>query len=215
MKLSNQARLLLAASFLGTGAESMLVPLYAPLAHQAGGSVIDAGIGLALFSITTGLFVTTVGLTEWFRKNIRTLLVVGFAVAGIADLCYLFVATRLELFLVQGLVGLALGILNPSWDTIYSVTGGDPTRKWSIWTGGVNLITGIAALLGTLLISHYTFKVIFVFMFVLDMAAVYCSAISVRTLENLDEITEDDQPVRRTPKAAAGPQAGLPEFDRV
>ena len=181
MEMSNKTRLLLAASFLGTAAESMLVPIYAPLAHRAGGSILDAGIGLALFSITTGLFVTTVGLTQWFRDNIRKLLVMGFLLAGIADLGYIFVETRLQLFLVQSVVGLSLGILNPAWDTIYSVTREDPTRKWAIWTGGVNLVTGLSALAGTYLISHYSFNVIFGLMFVLDLVAVYCSLVAVRS----------------------------------
>lgn len=180
-KISNKTRLLLAASFLGTAAESMLVPIYAPLAHRAGGSIIDAGIGLAFFSITTGAFVTTVGMTQWFRDNIRKLLVIGFLLAGIADLGYIFVETRLELFIVQTIVGLSLGILNPAWDSIYSVTPEDPTRKWAIWTGGVNLITGLAALVGTYVISHYSFNVVFIFMFVLDLVAVYCSAVAVRS----------------------------------
>src|SRR5258707_891250 len=91
MEIGSKTRLLLAASFLGTAAESMLVPIYVPLAHRAGGSIIDTGIGLALFSITTGIFVTTVGVTQWFHNNIRKLLVVGFLLAGIADLGYIFV----------------------------------------------------------------------------------------------------------------------------
>ncbi len=181
MEIGSKTRLLLAASFLGTAAESMLVPIYVPLAHRAGGSIIDTGIGLALFSITTGIFVTTVGVTQWFHNNIRKLLVVGFLLAGIADLGYIFVETRLQLFLVQSIVGLALGILNPAWDSIYSVTREDPTRKWVIWTGGVNLATGLAALAGTYLVSHYSFNVVFIFMFVLDLCAVYCSLIAVRS----------------------------------
>ena len=192
MQIGSKTRLLLAASFLGTGAESMLVPIYAPLAHRAGGSIIDAGIGLALFSIMTGAFVTTVGMTRWFHDNIRKLLVVGFLLAGIADLGYIFVANRLELFIVQSIVGIALGILNPAWDSIYSVTPEDPTRKWAVWTGGVNLVTGLAALAGTYVISHYSFNFVFIFMFLLDLVAVYCSAAAVREepLEDFDPVFE-------------------------
>lgn len=181
LQIGSRTRFLLAASFLGTGAESMLVPMYAPLAHRAGGSIVDAGIGLAIFSITTGLFVTTIGFTQWFSRNIRKLLVIGFLLAGFADLGYIWVETRLQLFLVQCVIGLALGILNPAWDSIYSVTGEEPTRKWAIWSGGVNLVTGLSALVGTYLVSHHSFNVVFAVMFALDMAAVCCSWIAVNT----------------------------------
>ena len=180
LQIGSRTRFLLAASFLGTGAESMLVPIYAPLANRAGGSLVDAGIGLAIFSITTGIFVATVGFTKWFSRNIQKLLVIGFLLAGLADLGYILVKTRLELFLVQCVVGLALGILNPAWDSIYSVTGEDPTRKWAIWSGGVNLVTGLSALAGTYLVSHHSFNVVFAAMFALDMTAVFCSWIAVK-----------------------------------
>jgi predicted MFS family arabinose efflux permease len=180
IEIGGRTRFLLAASFLGTAAESMLVPIYAPLAHRAGGSIVDAGIGLALFSITTGLFVTTVGMTVWFRNHIRKLLVLGFVLAGMADLGYIFVQTRSELFLVQGVVGLSLGILNPAWDSIYSVGPEDPTRKWAIWTGGINLVTGVSALVGTYVLSHFSFNSVFAAMFLLDLLAAYCSLIALR-----------------------------------
>ena len=88
-EVGGKTRFLLAASFLGTAAESMLVPIYAPLAHRAGGSLMDTGVGLALFSITTGLFVITAGMTQWFRNHIRTLLVLGFLLAGVGGFSFI------------------------------------------------------------------------------------------------------------------------------
>src|SRR5260221_5093812 len=157
-EVGGKTRFLLAASFLGTAAESMLVPIYAPLAHRAGGSLMDTGVGLALFSITTGLFVITAGMTQWFRNHIRTLLVLGFLLAGVADLGYILVKTRSELFLVQTVIGVSLGILNPAWTSINSLSSEDPTRKWAIWAGGINLVTGVSALVGTYVLSHFSFN---------------------------------------------------------
>jgi hypothetical protein len=182
LEIGSKTRFLLAASFLGTAAESMLVPIYAPLAHRAGGSIVDAGIGFAFFSITTGVFVTTVGMTQWFLNNIHKLLVMGFLLAGLADLGYIFVQNRLELFLVQSVIGLSLGILNPAWDSLYSASSEDPTRKWAVWTGGVNLVTGFSALAGTYLLHHHSFNVVFAAMFLLDLSAACCSLIAIRSM---------------------------------
>jgi len=186
-RLGATTRFLLAASFLGTAAESMLVPIYAPLSGRAGGSLMDTGIGLALFSITTGIFVTTVGMTEWFRKNIRKLLVVGFALAGLADLGFMVVHTRTELFAVQAVIGLSLGILNPAWDCLFSAVPDDSTQKWTIWTGGINLVTGVSALASTFVLGRYSFNTVFGAMFVLDLLAASCSFFAMSGSAQIEE----------------------------
>jgi MFS family permease len=176
-EIGHREKFLLAASFIGTLAESMLTPIYAPLAAKVGGSILDAGVGFAVFSMTTGLFVGTVGLTQWFHRNVKKLMVFGFVLAGLGDLGYLLVRTKFQLFAVQAIVGLAIGILNPAWDSIYSedTSKENSTRKWSLWTGGVSFMTGLSALLGGAIVTRYSFEALFITMFLLDLAAVWCS----------------------------------------
>src|SRR5260221_5108121 len=115
-------------------------------------------------------------MTQWFRNHIRTLLVLGFLPAVVADLGYILVKSRSELFLVQTVIGGSLGILNPAWDSIYSLSAEDPTRKWAIWAGGINLVTGVSALVGTYVLSHFSFNYVFGAMFVSNLIAANCSA---------------------------------------
>src|SRR5882672_4624325 len=107
--LSKQARLLLKISFLTTFAESMLVPIYAAFTEKVGGSILDAGIAFAVFSIATGIVVALIGTRPWFQAHIRSCLVVGFFVSAACDISYVFVQNRWQLFVAQTLAGLATG----------------------------------------------------------------------------------------------------------
>ena len=92
--LSRQARVLLKMSFVTTFAESMLVPMYAAFTERVGGSILDAGIAFAAFSIATGIAVGLIGTRTWFQQHIRGFLVLGFALSAACDFSYMLVANR-------------------------------------------------------------------------------------------------------------------------
>src|SRR5579863_10202487 len=76
--VSREARLLLKISFLTTFAESMLVPMYSAFTEKVGGSILDAGIAFAAFSMATGALITLIGTRPWFHLHVRTCLMIGF-----------------------------------------------------------------------------------------------------------------------------------------
>src|SRR6266581_3462374 len=61
--------------------------------------------------------------------------------AGLGDATLLVVGNRYQLFGVQLIVGVALGMMNPAWDSLYSSGGNedDAAGRWSFWTGGVQI----------------------------------------------------------------------------
>ena len=88
--LSARARLLLKISFMVTFAEAMLVPIYAAFAEKVGGSILDAGIAFAVFSMATGGAVALIGTRSWFQHHIRTLPDAGVRdVGGVRRLVHL------------------------------------------------------------------------------------------------------------------------------
>ena len=188
-------KLLLKCSFAGTFAETMLVPLYAILAQRFHGDILDAGIGYAIFSITTGIFVAAVGQTKWFERNVKSMVFWGFLVAGVCDLRYLAVQNTVEFFIVQVLLGLAVGMLNPAWDAIYSEHDDSEVsqaKKWSFWTGGISFVTGCSALLGSVIVSTIGFKWLFVIMAACDLLAIWYAWKVWKTVDGLPEDCEDD-----------------------
>jgi len=171
--LSPQARLLLAISFLTTFAESMLVPMYAAFTEKVGGSILDAGIAFAVFSIATGVVITLIGTRPWFQEHIRSCLIVGFVVSASCDISYVFVQNKWQLFIAQVVAGLATGLIEPAWDALFTDDIEHSSAKhWSIWAGGSHLVAGGAALLGGLVVAYFSFTALFLAMGFIDSVAV-------------------------------------------
>ena len=172
--VSREARLLLKISFLTTFAESLLVPMYSAFTEKVGGSILDAGIAFAVFSIATGLVITAIGTRPWFQLHVRSCLVLGFFVSACCDVSYVFVDNKWELFGVQVVTGLATGLIEPTWDSLFTDDiEHSSVKHWSIWAGGSHLVAGAAALMGGVIVAYLSFKALFLTMGFMDgMAAV-------------------------------------------
>ncbi len=172
MSLSRRVRLLLKLSFLTTFAESMLVPMYAAFTEKVGGSILDAGIAFASFSIATGVVVALLGTRPFFQLHIKTFLALGFFVSAACDISYVFVENRWQLFGAQVFAGLATGLIEPAWDSLFTDDIEHSSAKhWSIWAGGTHLIAGVAALIGGVIVSSFSFTALFVTMGIVDTLA--------------------------------------------
>ena len=171
---TRQARLLLAISFLTTFAESMLVPMYAAFTEKVGGSILDAGIAFAVFSMATGFVVAAIGTRPWFQHHVRGCLILGFLVSAGCDVSYVFVQNRWQLFGAQVVAGLATGLIEPAWDALFTDDIVHSSAKhWSIWAGGTHLVAGGASLLGGLVVAYFSFSALFMTMAVIDTVAIF------------------------------------------
>ena len=169
---SRQRRLLVTISFFTTFAESMLVPMYAAFTERVGGSILDAGIAFACFSMATGVFVSLIGTRSYFQNHVKTFLVLGFLGSACWDISYIFVQNRWQLFAAQVIAGLATGLIEPAWDSLFTdAIEHSSARHWSIWSGGSHLIAGVAALLGGVIVAYFSFTVLFVTMGFVDTLA--------------------------------------------
>jgi MFS family permease len=170
--VSPQARLLLGISFLTTFAESMLVPMYAAFTEKVGGSILDAGIAFAVFSMATGVVIAFLGTRPWFQRHISSCLILGFLASATCDISYVLVQNRWQLFGVQIVAGLATGLIEPAWDALFTEDIEHSTAKhWSIWAGGSHLVAGFAALIGGVVVAYFSFTTLFVAMAVIDSSA--------------------------------------------
>lgn len=179
--LNKKSRNLLKASFIGTFAEGMFIPVYALFIDKVGGSIIDVGIAYAVFSIVKGIIIFILGRTRFFKNHIHEMVVLGFALAMINDIFLIFVTNQYQFFATQIINGLALGILGPAWDAIYSTDiehTKDPqidtaVKRWTLWTGGVDFSSGVAAIIGGLIIAHFSWTALFIIMAIFDAVSVY------------------------------------------
>ena len=83
-----------------------------------------------------------------------------------------FVQNRWQLFAAQVVAGLATGLIEPAWDTLFTDDIEESSAKhWSIWAGGTHLVAGAAALIGGVVVAYFSFKTLFLTMGLFDMIA--------------------------------------------
>lgn len=169
--MTRTAKILTIASFLGHITIGLFGPIYAIFVRQIGGDVLEAGVAYGIFSLVSGLFVFSVGRSEFFKKRLRQMAVLGYILFTIGNAGYLVIQNPMQLFIVQIILGIAGGILEPSWDGLFSanLTEERAAHFWATWAGMQNIATGIGALVGGALVAFYSFKLLFVVMLILNI----------------------------------------------
>lgn len=171
--IPRDARILLTASFLSIFASGLLAPIYAVYVGRIGGDVLAAGTTAAAFSIVAGVLTITFGHSRFLLRHSRIVIVLGYGLVTTAQLFYLVIRTPLELFAVQAAMGVAVALLEPTWDAMYSkdLSHDDAGRQWSLWAGARDLAVGISALVGAALVAFASFEVLFLVMAAFNLIA--------------------------------------------
>ncbi len=171
---------LLKASLSSNFAFGLLAPIYAIFIDKIGGSILDIGYAYAIFAFVAGLFILIFDNSKFFVKHMRMMIVLGYSLVALCYIGYIFVESPWHLFLIQVIFGLANGILEPSWDSVYSAKLDEKqeNRNWSIWAGSINITLGIAAIIGSFIIANYSFNLLFVIMAIFAIAsAIFASRV--------------------------------------
>jgi MFS family permease len=166
------SKILLKASIFSNFGFGLFAPISAIFVQKIGGSLLDIGFAYALYCIFTGIFVICFGNSKFYKKNIRKMVVFGYAFQSLCYLGYIFVSSPIHLFIVQIFLGMTAGILEPAWDAVFSAKQSEKEegRSWVMWTGSINFVAGISAIIGSL-IASFSFNLIFIIMAV-------CTAVS-------------------------------------
>ncbi len=175
--LDSRAKILLYVSLIASFAIGLLGPIYAIFVEEIGGSILDAGIAYAIFSIFTGILIISFGSTKFFARNTRKIVVLGYFILALGNLGYLLVKSPIHLFIVQVVLGIAVGILEPAWDSIYAarLSEKQECKRWSLWSGSTYFLVGIAAIFGGFLASTFSFKILFLIMGALSVISAIIS----------------------------------------
>jgi MFS family permease len=158
-------KILIISSIFYNFAAGLFGPIYAIFVQRIGGTIITAGLAWTIYTFFVGVLLLIFGsLGDRFNK--RKLFVIGRVVNTIGITGYLFVTSPLQLFVVQGILGIATSLMNPTFEAIFSrnLQKGKETRDWSLWEGSINIVLAVAAFLGASIAEIYGFRVLFLFM---------------------------------------------------
>lgn len=165
-------RILLFGSNIWYLGEGMLGPLFAVFGERVGGSVLDISWAWAIYLIIIGVLVILIGdISD--KRGKEKLMVAGYALNAFFTFCYLLVSEPAHLFVVQAGLGVAAALAIPTWMSLYARY---EDRKhegltWGVAAGLNRILTGVALVIGGLIVTYFSFEVLFITMGIIQVIA--------------------------------------------
>ena len=171
--MKKELKVLLATYCFSTFAFSMLSPIYAIFVEKIGGGILEASYAIAIFTFVSGILVLLISRFEDNVKHQEYFLSFGYLLNAIAFFLYIFVSKPFHLYFIEVLFGIAIAILSPVYDGLYSknLDKGKYVSEWGDWEAVGYMISSISALLGGYLAAAYGFKTLFSTMAALSFIA--------------------------------------------
>jgi predicted MFS family arabinose efflux permease len=168
-KLNKNLKVLIFVNTTLTFAVGMFAPFYAIFVQKIGGGAVLAGVSWALFSVISGILILLFSKWELRIKRRHVLLALGYLIRTVVFLSYAFMDSIPQLLVTQVLWGIASALGTPAFDALYTSSVSQETAivEWGDWEGISAIATGIAALMGGLLIQTIGFKILFLLMSVI------------------------------------------------
>ena len=169
--MRREVKILIETSLLFNIGAGLFAPIYAIFVEHLGATIIDAGFAIGIYSIVFGVLIILLGKIEDKYTNQRHMVFIGYIILAFCALGYIFVQNAMQLFILQVFIGIGSAILTPAWDALFSKyeDDGKEAFEWSIWEGGTNIILGITAFLGGLIVVAFGWALIFVIMFIFEI----------------------------------------------
>lgn len=168
-------RILLIGSGLWFFGEGMLGPLFTIFAQRIGGDILEISWAWAIYLLVMGIFTVIFGIYS-DKINEEKMMLFGYILNAIFTFGYLLVSNPIHLFFVQAGLGLANALATPTWDALYAKHEDrkKPGIAWGIADGMPSIVTGIAIVVGGIIITYFSFSLLFIIMGTIQiMAAIY------------------------------------------
>ena len=158
-------------------AAGMFGPIYAIYVQKIGGDILATGTSWAIFMIISGIGILLMGRIQDKIKKEKPIIILGTALTSLAYLGYFFVSNVYQLFFVQALLGLSMVIRTPAYDSFYTryLEKGKFASQWAAWEGLWYTTAGVAAIIGAFLVKMFSFKTLFLVMFLTSLIGLFLS----------------------------------------
>ncbi|MGL4620813.1 MAG: MFS transporter, partial [Chroococcidiopsis sp.] len=151
----------------------MFAPIFGLFTQKIGGNILDISGIWAAYLVATGIFTILVGKLSDRNISKAKLMIIGYALNAIFTFCYLFVSSQLSLFLVQVGLGIASALATPTWNALYAQYE-DREKAGQIWgmaDGQSKVMTGLAVVLGGVIVNWLSFNTLFITMGTIQVIA--------------------------------------------
>lgn len=129
-----------------------------------GGTAFVVGMSAAINLVVRSVLRIPFGIAA--DKSQRTsyhLMFWGLLVSAFIPIGYIYASTPMNLYIMQGVLGAALAMSTAGWTCLYSrhMDKGKESTEWGVDAVAVGLGPGIAAALGGLAVTYFSFNVVF------------------------------------------------------
>jgi DHA2 family multidrug resistance protein-like MFS transporter len=170
-KFNKSLKILIIANTTMVFIIGMLAPFYAVFVQEIGGNIAFAGLSWAIFSIVAGVLTLLFGNWQLRIKEQELLLALGYLIRGIVFLSYAFMGSMTQLIFTQILWGIGVALGTPAFDAIYSshTDKEESIVQWGQWEGIAAIATGLAAIIGGILIQSIGYSLVFIGMSIMSI----------------------------------------------
>lgn len=179
IKINPVIKFFVLSDLLFLGGWSLIQPIFSIFIVEKveGATLITVGLVAALYWFVKSLLQIPVAnyldRTEGEKDDFRTLLG-GLALAALAAFSFAFVRQLWELYLVQLIYAVGMGLYIPSWSGIFSRHLDDKrfSFDWSLDSTAVGLTSFVTALFSGILANFFGFQFVFLLVGVLSLLSV-------------------------------------------
>ncbi len=172
--LNKNTKVLLFADVTWFFGEGMLGPLFAVFTQRIGGDILNIAGAWATYLIVTGLLIVFIGKISDKIVDKEKLVFYGYILNAVLTFGYLLVSNPFQLLMLQAGLGVAAAMATPTWDALYSKYENKETDgfTWGLADGISQLSTGLAIIIGGLVVVYFSFTALFIIMGVIQIISV-------------------------------------------
>ena len=170
--MGKHASVLVWSSNLWNFGDGLLGPLFTVFAQRIGGNILDVTWAWGVYLVTMGIGIIIVGHIS-NRVSKLHLLVTGYLLSTICTFGYLLVHSAEMLFIVQGGLGIATALANPTYLALFArySAGAGEGSAWGWADGRDKIAIGLAVFAGGFIVNRAGFEVLFIAMGIMQFAA--------------------------------------------
>lgn len=164
-------KILLSASILIHSGVNFLAPIFAIYIKDIGGTLLNAGIALGIYSIFKGSLFFILKKIEVFSK--KQMIVIGYMIMCIGYLLYLWAYNPYHVYVIQAILAIGETVITPSWSAVIalSLTKGRERKIYSDFYGYRSFFEGTAAITGAIFAVNFGFTAVFILMSMMAFSA--------------------------------------------
>ena len=156
----------------------MFGPLFAIFAEEIGGNILSITWAWATYLIVAGILYILVGKYVDKHKNKDKIMIIGYALNAIFTISYIFISSPWHLFIIQAGLGMSAALATPAWNALYAKYQDRKKSvfEWGLAGGSAQISTGIAIIIGGLIVNYFTFTTLFIIMGIIQIIATIIQA---------------------------------------